>query len=152
MGNRMDKYNDSNVDNIPKRSDRNKELYKQIYNAYDEFENLVVPSNAKEIDLSTSNYDYIAEKLKLIDFSKWKETEVEAPDIFGLPYDLCVTFVDANGVYHHVKHYANEGFEYLENYQVILDVLSEIDKLADIKPKYKKYPPKPTGEWEHIEK
>ena len=53
MGNRMDKYNDSNVDNIPKRSDRNKDLYRQIYNAYDEFENLVVPSNAKEIDLST---------------------------------------------------------------------------------------------------
>ena len=53
MGNRMDKYNDSNVDNIPKRSDRNKDLYRQVYNAYDEFENLVVPSNAKEIDLST---------------------------------------------------------------------------------------------------
>ena len=53
MGNRMDKYNDSSVDNIPKRSDRNKNLYRQVYNAYDEFENLVVPSNAKEIDLST---------------------------------------------------------------------------------------------------
>jgi len=52
MGNRMDKYNDSNIDNIPKRSVKNQELYKQIYNAYDEFENLVVPSNAKEIDFS----------------------------------------------------------------------------------------------------
>ena len=53
MGSRMDKY--KNVDNsdVPKRSVRNKELYKQIYNAYDEFENLVVPSNAKEIDLSS---------------------------------------------------------------------------------------------------
>ena len=51
MGSRMDKYN---VDSdIPKRSEKNKELYKQIYNAYDEFENLVVPSNVKEIDLST---------------------------------------------------------------------------------------------------
>lgn len=50
MGSRMDKYN---VDSdIPKRSDKNKELYRQIYNAYDEFENLVVPSNAKEIDLA----------------------------------------------------------------------------------------------------
>jgi len=48
MGSRMDKYNSSDV---PKRSEKNKELYKQIYNAYDEFENLVVPSNAKEIDL-----------------------------------------------------------------------------------------------------
>ena len=48
MGSRMDKYN--NCD-IPKRSEKNKTLYKQIYNAYDEFENLVVPSNAKEIDL-----------------------------------------------------------------------------------------------------
>ena len=51
MGSRMDKYN--NNSDIPKRSDKNKELYRQIYNAYDEFENLVVPSNAKEIDLST---------------------------------------------------------------------------------------------------
>ena len=51
MGSRMDKY--KNNSDIPKRSEKNKELYKQIYNAYDEFENLVVPSNAKEIDLST---------------------------------------------------------------------------------------------------
>ena len=50
MTSRMDKYN--NNSNIPKRSEKNKELYKQIYNAYDEFENLVVPSNAKEIDLA----------------------------------------------------------------------------------------------------
>ena len=50
MGSRMDKYNRDS--DIPKRSDRNKELYRQIYNAYDEFENLVVPSNVKEIDLS----------------------------------------------------------------------------------------------------
>lgn len=50
MGSRMDKYN--NESNIPKRSDKNKELYRQIYNAYDEFENLVVPSNAKEIDMN----------------------------------------------------------------------------------------------------
>lgn len=47
---RMDKY--KTTDEIPKRSERNQELYKQIYNAYDEFENLIVPSNAKEIDLS----------------------------------------------------------------------------------------------------
>lgn len=53
MGSRMDRYNDTNIDNIPKRSVRNQELYKQVYNAYDDFENLVVPSNAKEIDLST---------------------------------------------------------------------------------------------------
>ena len=51
MASRMDKYN--NNSNIPKRSEKNKELYKQIYNAYDEFENLVVPSNAKEIDISS---------------------------------------------------------------------------------------------------
>lgn len=51
MVSRMDKYN--NNSDIPKRSEKNKELYRQIYNAYDEFENLVVPSNAKEIDLSS---------------------------------------------------------------------------------------------------
>lgn len=50
MSSRMDKY--KNIDNIPKRSEKNQDLYKQIYNAYDEFENLVVPSNAREIDLS----------------------------------------------------------------------------------------------------
>lgn len=50
MGSRMDKY--KNNSDVPKRSEKNKELYKQIYNAYDEFENLVVPSNVKEIDLS----------------------------------------------------------------------------------------------------
>ena len=50
MGSRMDKYN--NNSNIPRRSEKNRELYRQIYNAYDEFENLVIPSNVKEIDLS----------------------------------------------------------------------------------------------------
>ena len=50
MGSRMDKYKDNSE--IPKRSELNQQLYKQIYNAYDEFENLIVPSNAKEIDLS----------------------------------------------------------------------------------------------------
>ena len=53
MGSRMDKYKNIDENVVPKRSDRNKELYKQIYNAYDEFENLVVPSNAKEIDLAS---------------------------------------------------------------------------------------------------
>lgn len=50
MDSRMDKY--SKNDDIPTRSDKNKELYRQVYNAYDEFENLVVPSNAREIDLT----------------------------------------------------------------------------------------------------
>ena len=66
MGSRMDKY--KNEDNVPTRSDKNKELYKQIYNAYDEFENLIVPSNAREInpkDLKkeiTSRQDYRKQK------------------------------------------------------------------------------------------
>ena len=47
---RMDKYGEH--DDLPMRSDKNKELYKQVYNAYDEFENLIVPSNAKEISMS----------------------------------------------------------------------------------------------------
>ena len=64
MGSRMDKYKNNDDSLVPKRSEKNKELYKQIYNAYDEFENLVVPSNAKEIDLAslkkeiTSRDDY----------------------------------------------------------------------------------------------
>ena len=66
MSSRMDKY--INDDNIPTRSDKNKELYKQIYNAYDEFENLIVPSNAREISPSelkkeiTSRQDYRKQK------------------------------------------------------------------------------------------
>ncbi len=51
MSSRMDKYkNETTKEEVPTRSNKNKELYKQIYNAYDEFENLVVPSNEREID------------------------------------------------------------------------------------------------------
>ena len=51
MSSRMDKYkNEQSEDVVPTRSNKNKELYKQIYNAYDEFENLIVPSNAREIN------------------------------------------------------------------------------------------------------
>ena len=47
MSSRMDKYSENDI--IPTRSNKNKELYKQIYNAYDSFENLIVPSNSREI-------------------------------------------------------------------------------------------------------
>ena len=66
MSTRMDKYKSEDV--IPTRSDKNKELYKQIYNAYDEFENLIVPSNAREINPSElkkeiiTRQDYIKKK------------------------------------------------------------------------------------------
>lgn len=59
MESRMDKYKVNDSD-IPKRSDKNKALYTQIYNAYDEFENLVVPSNAKEIDLSSFKKEIVS--------------------------------------------------------------------------------------------
>lgn len=48
MTSRMDKYKNDGA--IPKRSEKNQTLYKQIYNAYDEFENLVIPPNAREIN------------------------------------------------------------------------------------------------------
>lgn len=50
----MDKYKEQrdNEENIPTRSDKFKGLYKQVCNAYDEFENLIIPSNSREIDLS----------------------------------------------------------------------------------------------------
>lgn len=66
MKTRMDKYKNEEV--IPKRSEKHKELYKQIYNAYDEFENLVVPSNSKEITFKEmekeikSRSDYLEKK------------------------------------------------------------------------------------------
>lgn len=50
MESRMDKYKEKS--DVPSRSSKNKDLYKQVYNAYDEFENLVVPSNSREIDLT----------------------------------------------------------------------------------------------------
>ena len=81
MGSRMDKYNSDS--NIPKRSDKNKELYRQIYNAYDDFENLVVPSNVKEIDLSnlkkeiTSRDDY----KKIKDYSEITNNKVVRKEI-----------------------------------------------------------------------
>ena len=54
MSSRMDKYKEQrdNEENIPTRSDKFKGLYKQVCNAYDEFENLIIPSNSREIDLS----------------------------------------------------------------------------------------------------
>ena len=68
MGSRMDKYKKETTA-VPKRSDKNQELYKQIYNAYDEFENLVVPSNAREISMDelkneiTSRREYHEKKI-----------------------------------------------------------------------------------------
>ena len=66
MSSRMDKY--KNEADIPTRSNKNKELYRQIYNAYDEFENLIVPPNSREINPSelkkeiTSRQDYKKQK------------------------------------------------------------------------------------------
>ena len=69
MSSRMEKYKEQRAEEmLPTRSDKNKELYKQIYNAYDEFENLIVPSNAREIDPSelkktiTSRQEYLKRK------------------------------------------------------------------------------------------
>ena len=79
----MDKYNDSNIDNIPKRSVKNQELYKQIYNAYDEFENLVVPSNAKEIDFSNLKREISSrdEYKKIKDYSEITNNKVVRKEI-----------------------------------------------------------------------
>ena len=50
MNSRMDKYKEEVTnEDIPTRSDKYKQLYRQVYDAYDGFENLIVPSNAKEI-------------------------------------------------------------------------------------------------------
>ena len=65
MSSRTDRYKSTE---LPTRSNKNKDLYKQIYNAYDEFENLIVPSNTREInpkDLNkeiTSRQDYHRKK------------------------------------------------------------------------------------------
>lgn len=73
MNTRMDKYREEremiNSNDIPKRSDKNKELYRQVYNAYDEFENLIVPSNVKEIDLD----DLKKEVTNRSDYHRMKE-------------------------------------------------------------------------------
>lgn len=74
MGSRMDKYKDQ--DTIPTRSDKNKELYKQIYNAYDEFENLIVPSNAREINPSDLKKEIASRQ----EYKKQKEEEYLVED------------------------------------------------------------------------
>lgn len=85
MNSRMDKYKEL----IPSRSDKYKDLYKQVYNVNDEFENLVVPSNAREIkpeDLKkeiTTRYEYkktvkINEPLNINNELKKKEHEDES--------------------------------------------------------------------------
>ena len=81
MGSRMDKYN--NNSDIPKRSDKNKSLYRQIYNAYDEFENLVVPSNVKEIDISNLKMEITSrdEYKKIKDYSEITNNKVVRKEI-----------------------------------------------------------------------
>ena len=81
MGSRMDRYN--NDSNIPKRSDKNKDLYKQIYNAYDDFENLVVPSNVREIDLSGLKKEVTSrdEYKKIKDYSEITNNKVVRKEI-----------------------------------------------------------------------
>ena len=69
MKSRMDKY--KNKDDMPTRTDKNKELYKQIYNAYDEFENLVVPSNAREIKPSDLKKEIVSRQ----EYKKQKDYE-----------------------------------------------------------------------------
>lgn len=62
METRVDKYKDKEFKQS--RVEKNKDLYKMIYTAYDEFENYKVPLEEKEIDLSkiskniTSRSDY----------------------------------------------------------------------------------------------
>ena len=64
MGSRMDKYNSTS--DIPKRSERNQELYKQIYNAYDEFENFMLPLTVSfETVLQIFNNNFKQEDVKV---------------------------------------------------------------------------------------
>ena len=81
MNSRMAKY--KNEDTIPTRIDKNKELYKQIYNAYDDFENLIVPPNSREINMKdlkkeiTSRQEYHERKdyMDITDNNKVKRKE-----------------------------------------------------------------------------
>ena len=70
MSSRMNKYDDEVK--VPSRSDKNKELYKQIYNAYDEFENLIVPSNAREINPSEFKKAIVSRQ----DYKKQKDYDI----------------------------------------------------------------------------
>ena len=68
MSSRTDKYKHSD---LPTRSNKNKELYKQVYNAYDEFENLIVPSNAREINPKELKKEIVSRQ----DYHKKREYE-----------------------------------------------------------------------------
>ena len=97
MSSRSDRYKQN--DSIPTRSNKNKELYKQIYNAYDEFENLIVPSNTREINPKDLNkeitsrqdyhrkrdYDEIVNSDKVtIKSEKIEETKLEKSEVYDI--------------------------------------------------------------------
>lgn len=129
MGSRMDKY--KNEDLVPTRSDKNKELYKQIYNAYDEFENLVVPSNAREInpkDLKkeiTSRQDYRRKK-ELEDIS---DNTLETNTVKERTYEKRKK---ENEVYD-INELLNKAVEEKKQPELITNTLSNDDYLKKLK-------------------
>ncbi len=77
MESRLDKYKD--IEYEPSRVEKNKDLYKMIYSAYDEYENYKVPLEEKEIDLTSikkdtmSRGEYQRNYVKLMEEKKEKE-------------------------------------------------------------------------------
>ncbi len=87
MASRMDKY--KTLDEGLTRSNKNKELYKQVYNAYDEYDNLIVPSNAKEITLSDLKKEIAEEEYKDREDKIKEEKPVKYDDIDNIDiYDI----------------------------------------------------------------
>ena len=67
-------------ENIPTRSEKNKPLYKKIYDAYDEFENLIIPSNEKTINPSEL-------KKELLPRGEYKKNKINCPEEDKMPHD-----------------------------------------------------------------
>ena len=87
MASRMDRY--KTLDEGLTRSNKNKELYRQVYNAYDDYDNLIVPSNAKEITLSDLKKEIAEEKLEEKEIKTREEKIVKRNDIDNIDvYDI----------------------------------------------------------------
>lgn len=83
MESRMEKYYEENIDNY-NRSKKNEELYKAVYNEVSNLDNIPIPDNSNEIDISdlkeivTSREEY--QKIKKIErTNSYQKEELELP-------------------------------------------------------------------------
>ncbi len=108
MGSRMDKYKNTDTSELPTRSDKNKELYRQVYNAYDNFENLIVPSNVREISVSDLKKEIASRQ----EYRERKETSIDNP-------------IENENKINNIRHVENENDQIYDINELINKAVSE---------------------------